>query len=508
VKDALTRLALTALCLCALIGSVLVLLSYTQPGAADARAQELALSMEHRAAWAPLDLALGRIWRVFLIVALAALSVMFTSAAVASTGVSAATFRKAGFWAHLVRPQDGQVPAYFIDENRPHIQLLAPHRNVTAETAAALVSGSLDRLQAGAVRALLTEPAQVAGIPEQPELSASQLLAEYDPNRAPHWLCIGDTGSGKSSAVFMIVDALRKRFQAECIVLEKGGNNWNQQAAAITPAGYVEAFQRIEAERERREALIRAEDCQEADRLQQPPPFLIVVVEEAETVFRDVVSLGRAQSNLYTDTVRTLAAMGRKQRIVLVVATTSGTGQVFDVPTRRNLGNKLVFRSEPATGDLYSIPREVGLPRLLTGTAYSLTHGRLVSFPHTSRPTLPLSPLYREPILLDAHAPLSIDTGDTVSPVLASPPLVFADTVDTVSLAGATGSDELSDAQRQLILDTWRACKADGRPYLNEVQRRLFPQQRMPGGNAYRIIEPVVREYFTAQGKRPPWERR
>jgi hypothetical protein len=106
--------------------------------------------------------------------------------------------------------------------------------------------------------------------------------------------------------------------------------------------------------------------------------------------------IGRSQSTRYMALVRDMAAMGRKQGILLVVATQTGTSDVFDVPTRKNLGHKLFFRNEPAVGDSWGIPREIGISRLPPGTAYSLNHSALVEFPKQARPRLPLSTLYRE----------------------------------------------------------------------------------------------------------------
>jgi len=81
----------------------------------------------------------------------------------------------------------------------------------------------------------------------------------------------------------------------------------------------------------------------------------------------------------------------------LIVATPTGVSSVFDGPTRRNLGNKLIFRSEVIVGDQWGIPRDVNLAQLPSGTAYATKYACTVTFPLTNRPKLPKSRLYHEP---------------------------------------------------------------------------------------------------------------
>ncbi len=181
------------------------------------------------------------------------------------------------------------------------------------------------------------------------------------------------------------------------MVLEYGGNNWNQQAAAITPEGYVAAFAEIAKERERREKMIRAEDCQEADRLKNPPPYLVVVIEEAENVYAAVKSLGQSYKHLYADTMRDLVAMGRKQRILILVATTTGDGRGVRRAGAPQPGEQDAV--QVGAGNRVSVqacPEEINLSRLPTGTCYSVGDGSLVEFPRIERPKLPASSLYHE----------------------------------------------------------------------------------------------------------------
>lgn len=382
----------------------IILLNSLSPGALELREQKNALAREQARELAPLWLTVKRIGLVSLAVILSSAGAVAAVLAVISLATLPDVKRWARIRSWLIKPmREGALyPAVAGPDGAGHITVSRPVNEAGAQKVAALTTGLRPevKLLGAAARAALRNDPNETVMPDvevlPTEVPAAQVLADYNPTTKPHWCLIGDSGSGKSSAVYDIVSDLRRRFDAEFLILEKGGNNWNQQAAAITPAGYMAALDLVEAERQRREVLIRAEDCQEADRLQTPPPFLIVVVEEAETVFRDVRALGTAAANRYKDTIRTLSGMGRKQRIILVVATTTGTGEVFDGPTRKNLGNKLIFRSEPVTGDQYSIPREVGLPRLPTGTCYSLTHAALVAWPHTPRPKLPISRLYRE----------------------------------------------------------------------------------------------------------------
>lgn len=378
---------------------VVILLGWFSPGQNELRAEKAQIAIQQTRELAPLWLAVKRV----LLVALGVLALAVASWALASA--IAALFSVPNFirmtWLRswLVAPKRNALyPALAEPNGEGHIRILPPVNESTAQRTAALVGGNVDRFGGSAVRQILRQddPQAMLPAPEQAADVPLDDVLKFDPQTSPHWLCVGDTGSGKSTAIYAIVNHMRRELGAEFIILEREAQDWNDQAAAVTVPGYLEALEKIEAERQRRAALLREADVDHISKLPTPPSYLCVVLEEAESVYKAMQLVGRHQSTRYMALVRDLASMGRKQGILLIVATQTGTSDVFDVPTRKNLGHKLFFRNEPAVGDSWGIPREIGISRLPTGTAYSLNHGALVSFPQQRRPKLPLSPLYRE----------------------------------------------------------------------------------------------------------------
>ena len=151
---------------------------------------------------------------------------------------------------------------------------------------------------------------------------------------------------------------------------------------------------------------MRAADVNHISGLRERLPLLVVVIEEAESIYGRLFELDRTRAKQFVQTLRDLASLGRKQGIALVIATQTGTSGVFDAPTRRNLGNTLIFRSEAIVGDQFGVPRTTGLATLPSGNAYALKYGSVVEFPLSSRPTLAHSALYHEndALLLAADA--------------------------------------------------------------------------------------------------------
>jgi hypothetical protein len=278
------------------------------------------------------------------------------------------------------------------------------HIDSRATIMLATVNGNVDRLPGSGMREAIRPPELPA--PEIPQISISpnQMLDNYDPQREPHWLLIGQTGAGKSKAIFAIAQHLANRYPSEFLIMERGGVDWNTQAAARSVPGYAEALAAVEGERQRRVELLRAADVDHVSRLAEPPPMLVVIVEEAESVYGQLFTMDRERAKLFMATLRDLASLGRKQGVVMIVATQTGTTGVFDGPTRRNLGNTLIFRSEYVVGDQFGVPREAGLPMLPSGTAYAPKYGCPIEFPLLARPTLRPSALYYEPLQLAGDA--------------------------------------------------------------------------------------------------------
>jgi hypothetical protein len=292
----------------------------------------------------------------------------------------------------------------------PKITFIPTHDNIKAQIAQAVFDGHVDRANGSGMKALLAprQDEEILQLPEPPRpITASEVLDGYDPQREPHWLLIGQTGSGKSHAVFGIAQHLARRYNSQFMVAERGGIDWNTQADARTIEGYATLLDTVEAERQRRGELMRAADVDHISGLRERLPLLVVIIEEAESIYGRLFELDRTRAKQFVQTLRDIASLGRKQGIALVIATQTGTSNVFDAPTRRNLGNTLIFRSEAIVGDQFGVPRDVGLATLPSGTAYTLKYRSVVDFPLTTRPTLPHSQLYHEddaPLLLAADA--------------------------------------------------------------------------------------------------------
>ena len=130
--------------------------------------------------------------------------------------------------ASLVYHRRGQLPA----SANPKITILAAHRNERAEIAQAIFGGKVDRANGSGMNALLAprpdeEILQLA----QParSITSSEVLDGYDPQREPHWLLIGQTGSGKSHGVFAITQAITQRYNSQFLIAERGGIDWNRR---------------------------------------------------------------------------------------------------------------------------------------------------------------------------------------------------------------------------------------------------------------------------------------
>jgi len=395
-----------ALLVCLLVVVVvLVGLAWFDPVQANMRDARAELALQQARDLAPLWLGVKR--ALITSLGVTGVSVALLSLAIALVAVGSVPNGLRATWIRswLVRPgHDGAMyPALVEPDGAGHIRVIPPVNELGSQKVAALTTGLKPdvRLQGSAVRQILRQddPQAMLEPPAGPVTVTPEDVLDFDPQHNPHWALIGETGAGKSSASYLILDHIRRRLRAEFVVCERDGINWNTQASTMTVEGYATALDAVEEERLRRAALLREADVDHISKLPNPPPYLAVVIEEAESVYSALALQDRNLSRRYKTVVRDLASMGRKEGILLMVCTQTGTSDVFDIPTRKNLSNKLFFRSEPAVGDSWGIPRDVGLPTLPTGTAYSLRHGGTVSFPIAARPVLPMSKLYREPVL-------------------------------------------------------------------------------------------------------------
>lgn len=229
-----------------------------------------------------------------------------------------------------------------------------------------------------------------AALPE-PEPTAAPLtvasVTAVNPRTAPHWLLVGTTGSGKTSASYAILSELARRAACEFVITEPGGVNWGAQTTATTTPEIARAIIGVQREMERRQGLLRRFDVDHVQDLVEPLPYLVLVTEETDAVLDDLRLTDRETRTATVIALRAIARMGRKAGVCLMAVSQSGTTDVFDAHVRKNLSNVLLFRSEHTVSEMWRLPG-VRLSDLPPGMAYSVRHGAAVQFPHVARPAL------------------------------------------------------------------------------------------------------------------------
>ena len=402
MKSLLALAALTAVIVILLLGTV----AWTDPAAQEQRQVETAIAMREAAAVAPLGLIVKRIW-------LGTLGALGIAVGIAALGTSIAWARysniRSAIQARIVHAHHALYPV--VAEQRPGtLTLSTPVNEQKAQIVAALTNGVVTRLPGGAVKPIVN-PSQPdeALLPAggRSEIAADKAVA-VDMIEKPHWLIVGQTGSGKSTATRYILSEVANRYPAEFIICEPGGVDWNSQANARSEPGIAAAVAATYAELERRQDLLRRADLQHVSQLRDLP-YVVLVVEEMEAVLDNLRDLDKEEAKNTLIRLRNIARLGRKSGIALVAVTQAARTDVFDSHVRTNLANVLLFRNSQTTAEMFRL-KDVTLPSLPTGTAYSLTHGAYVKFPKVVRPVLPTSPLYREdPNVIDV-TPATVTT--------------------------------------------------------------------------------------------------
>ena len=210
-------------------------------------------------------------------------------------------------------------------------------------------------------------------------------IGRIDPVTSPHWLFIGQTGSGKSTAMFTVLRQLRERYGAEFTICEPGGVDWNEQADYIS---YEDIAGAIEAEYEvmqERQAVLREADVNHVAKLADPLPYRYLVLEEADSLF-DNLGRDRAKDAIFH--LRELARMGRKTGIGLIALSQTALADVFNTHVRGNLSNVFLFRGSQQIARNWGVSRLVDLQSLRPGQAFDVSYEHVVQFPMAVRPVL------------------------------------------------------------------------------------------------------------------------
>ena len=272
----------------------------------------------------------------------------------------------------------------FVNVNEPGAQSLAALASGRRPTAAAV-----GRVIDGQYRTVNYPSNDVPQIAEPQQVLSARDVVDVDPREHPHWLLVGSTGSGKTIASYAVLGELARRATCQFVITEPGGVNWGAQTTATNTADIARAILDVQAQMVERQALLRQYDVDHVQDLPEPLPYIVLVAEETESVLDDLRLTDRSTRDATIIALRSIARMGRKCGVCLVAVTQSGTTDVFDSHVRRNLSNVLLFRSQHTTGETWRVSQSVKLAELPTGSAWSVRHSSVVSFPRTARPALP-----------------------------------------------------------------------------------------------------------------------
>lgn len=286
-----------------------------------------------------------------------------------------------------IHARDGIYPKIFVgggrfvDLNEPGAQslsVLAAGRRPTAALAGRVIDAQYRTTP---------EPAALPEPERGPEPLTVGSVTAVNPRTAPHWLLVGTTGSGKTSASYAILSELARRAACQFVITEPGGVNWGSQTTATNTPAIAQTIIGVQREMERRQALLREYDVDHVQDLAEPLPYLVLVAEETDAVLDDLRLTDRDTRTATVIALRAIARMGRKAGVCLMAVSQSGTTDVFDSHVRKNLSNVLLFRSEHTVSETWRAG--VKLSDLPPGGAWSVRHAAFVQFPHVGRPQLP-----------------------------------------------------------------------------------------------------------------------
>lgn len=359
-----------------------------------------------------------------------------------------------------IHARDGMFPVseqrggQFANPNEAGAQSLAVMAAAGKRPTAALASRVIDAQYAARDRPALgnggyTE--QATALPTPAPITARDVVASVNLRTSPHWLLIGATGGGKTSASYSILDEMRRAAPCEFRITEPGGVNWGRQALATRADDIAEVIVDTQREMERRQALLVAEDVDHIEELDDPPPYVVLVTEEMDAVLDNLKLTNLERRKQVLVALRDLARMGRKPGICLFAVSQSGTTDVFDSHVRKNMKNVLLFQSEHTVNEMWRV--DIRLAELPIGAAYSVRHAAVVQFPQARRPLLaapqPLQPTREE-------SPIGVYNWPTTDAVVPVVPVVSGcDPVVQRLERGREPDPQLAAQLRQLHAAGW-----------------------------------------------------
>jgi len=362
-------------------------------------------------------------------------------------------------------PVSAQRGGQFANPNEAGAQSLAVMAAAGKRPTAALASRVIDAQYAARDRPALgnggyTE--QATALPTPAPITARDVVASVNLRTSPHWLLIGATGGGKTSASYSILDEMRRAAPCEFRITEPGGVNWGRQALATRAEDISEVIIETQREMERRQALLVAEDVDHIEELDDPPPYVVLVTEEMDAVLDNLKLTNLERRKQVLVALRDLARMGRKPGICLFAVSQSGTTDVFDSHVRKNMKNVLLFQSEHTVNEMWRV--DIRLAELPIGAAYSVRHAAVVQFPRATRPLL-AAPQPVQPSQPPREGnPIGVYNWPTTVPVVPVVPVVSGcDPVVQRLERGREPDPQLAAQLRQMHAAGWsktRLCEA------------------------------------------------
>ena len=194
--------------------------------------------------------------------------------------------------------------------------------------------------------------------------------------QGPHALVAGTTGSGKSVLLetwCLALACMNPPSRLNFVFLDfKGGSTFNRLSRLphargtvgdLDLAHAVRALAALEEELRRRETLAASHGVGDLSRLDEPPPRLVIVVDEFHAL--------RAQLPDYVDRLTRIAAVGRSLGMHLIACTQNPSGQVnAQMHANLSIGICLRVRDAMQSRELVGVPHAAAIAPSMPGAAY------------------------------------------------------------------------------------------------------------------------------------------